>query len=533
MIWNDAFVGKNAQVRGAVLGRRVDVRARASIEVGAVIGDESMVGQGAQVMTGVQVYPYKRIEPAAVVGSSIIWESLGARSLFGDDGISGLVGVDITPEMALKAAQAFGSTLPRASHVIVSRDSSRAARMVKRAMVSGFNSAGCNVRDLRVASPAINRFTSRDTRCVGGVHICQSSLDRNQLEIHFYEQTGLDLSPGMEKKVERLFFRGEFRRAFLAEVGDIIYPPRAIEYYAAGLRHALERRQNDALPHLRVVADLNHGVASLVLPQVSAPWHLELVTLNPFLDAERTQSMQAGEASTDAEELAYSVEMFNADLGVRFDAAGEHMSLVTSSGRLLDGETALLAMADLWCRTDGSGLPLAAQAQATAAMDAVAERHGRKLLRPGRTHRALAGLALDGEIGFAGNTAGGYIFSDFLAAYDAVMSLGMLTHMLAKTGESLDDVVDSLPESHLVFEEVFCPVHRKGAVMRAITEATTELDTDLTEGVKAFTATGWVLVLPHAADPSVLMYAEGSDAKESRQLLDEWRDTVERAIAGE
>ncbi|MDZ4064758.1 MAG: sugar phosphate nucleotidyltransferase, partial [Coriobacteriia bacterium] len=285
VLWNDTFVGKNASVRGAVLCRKVDVRSRASVDVGAVIGDETMIGHDAQVRADVQVYPYKRVEPAAVVTDSLIWESTGSRSIFGEDGISGLIGVDITPELALKAAQAFGSLLPKGTHVVVSRDSSRAARMVKRAMVAGLNSAGCTVRDLRVASSAINRFTTRDTRCVGGVHVCQSTRDAQTLEIHFYEKSGLDIAPWEEKKIERLYFRGEFRRAFLDEVGDIIYPPRAMDYYAAGLTYALERRRVPEGRWLKVVADLNHGVGSIVLPQVSSSWQLDLVSLNPFLDA--------------------------------------------------------------------------------------------------------------------------------------------------------------------------------------------------------------------------------------------------------
>ncbi len=529
VIWSDTFVGKNSTVNGAALCRRVDVRAGARIDAGAVIGDESMIGHGAQIGTGVQIYAYKRVEPAAVVNESIIWENVGSRSLFGDYGIAGLVGVDITPELALKAAQAFGSMLPKGSHTIVSRDSSRAGRMVKRAMVAGLNSSGCNVRDLRVASSAINRFTTRDTRCTGGVHVCQSSRDRQSLEIHFYDKTGLDIAPWEEKKLERSFFRGEFRRAFLAEIGDIIYPPRAIEYYSAGLSHALERRLNEGR-WLKVVADLNFGVASLVLPQVSTAWRLDLISLHPFLDAERTVVSEEW-AGSFIDELRHTIDMFQADVGVRFDALGERITFITPSGRVLDGEVALLAMTDLWCRTDRSGLPVAVPLTATWAVESVAERSGHTVLRPGRSGRALAAATLAGAVGFAGNTSGGYMFADFLAAFDSVMSLGMLCCMLAEVGESLDDVVDGLPDFHKRQASVFCPVHRKGAVMRSVTKASAQHTVDLTEGVRVTFDDGWVLVLPHSSDPSVTLYAEGSDSERADGLLSEWRAIVEAAVA--
>ena len=97
IVWDDCFIGAHSAVRGAVLCRGVDVRSAAHIEQGVVIGDETMVGHGATIGTDVQVYPFKRIDPGAMVTTSIIWESRAVRSLFGDDGISGLVNIDITP----------------------------------------------------------------------------------------------------------------------------------------------------------------------------------------------------------------------------------------------------------------------------------------------------------------------------------------------------------------------------------------------------------------------------------------------------
>ena len=61
---------------------------------------------------------------------------------------------------------------------------------------------------------------TRDSRAVGGVHINASSRDPQTLEIHFYDKTGLDLSAADEKKVERLYFRQEFRRSFFDQMGE-------------------------------------------------------------------------------------------------------------------------------------------------------------------------------------------------------------------------------------------------------------------------------------------------------------------------
>ncbi|MBS3956985.1 MAG: NTP transferase domain-containing protein [Clostridiales bacterium] len=528
IVWSDCFIGRQARVSGAVLCRKVDVRSGAAVEIGSVIGDETSIGQGARVAPHVSVYPLKRIEPAADVTTSIIWESTVTRGLFGQNGVTGVIGADITPEIALWAAQAFGSLLPKGSHVVVSRDGSRAARMLKRAMVAGLNAAACHVRDLRAAAPALTRFTTRDTRCVAGIHVASLAGDPQSVRIEFFDANGLDIAQWEEKKLERLFYRKEFRRAFLEDVGEIAYPPRSLEYYAAGMARAVDGCVPADGPRRTVIADLDHGTASLVLPQVAASWGINLIAFNPFLDAEKTQVSRA--EVEDAGRLRYAVELFGADLGVRFDPSGERVVLITPSGRELDSQTALHAVVDLWCRTDTDGGAVAVPLTASVVIDHIAEKCGREVLRPGMTRRSLATLVHEGVAGLAGAADGGFMFGRFLAAYDAAMSVGMIACMLGRAGVTLDDVVDGLPPFHTREVRVACPAHRKGTVMRIVSTIAAERRTEVSEGIRIAYDDGWALVVPHSREPLVYIWAEGSSAPSAESIIRRWTEIVENAI---
>lgn len=530
VIWSDTFIGKQAEVSGAVLCRHVDVRGNAVISVGAVIGDESVIGQGAHVGTDVQIFPYKRIESQALVNSSLIWESTGVRSLFGDAGVQGLVGVDITPELALKVAEAYGTLLPKGGHVVITRDSTRAARMIKRAMIAGLNAAGIHVRDLRLASPAVSRFTTQKTRCVGGIHISGSMREVQSLEIRFFDSNGLDIGPWEQKKIERLYFREEFRRAFFDEIGDIIYPPRPLEYYAAALNEAMadadfgnERR--------KVVVDMVGGPATIVLPQVSQGWNLNVISLNTFVDSEASSA--PSEVPDDAAilELARAAQLFGADVGVMLDWGAERVRLLTNSGRLLDPDSALHAMVELWCRTRDIDGAIAVPLSASEVVDQIASRHGHAVIRPGRSRRALAAAVLDGRAVFAGSETGGFIFGDFFPAYDGVLSIGMVVRMLAKLGLTLDELVAGLPEFHKAVLAVRCPADRKGAVMRAVTERASGQDADMKEGVRVKYSDGWALVLPHSSEPIVQIWAEARTDSAAASRAEQWQRLVTDAIS--
>ena len=67
-----------------------------------VLGDDCYVGEHAVINPGVKIYPFKTVEAGALVTSSIVWESKGARTLFGRRGVHGLANVDITSEVAVR-----------------------------------------------------------------------------------------------------------------------------------------------------------------------------------------------------------------------------------------------------------------------------------------------------------------------------------------------------------------------------------------------------------------------------------------------
>ena len=105
-------------MRGAVIGRSSSIRQNVRIDEGVVLGDEVFVGADAVISGDVKVYPFKTIEDGAVVNSSIVWESKGSRSLFGRDGVTGLANVDVTPELAVQVAMAYGTTLRKGTTVV-------------------------------------------------------------------------------------------------------------------------------------------------------------------------------------------------------------------------------------------------------------------------------------------------------------------------------------------------------------------------------------------------------------------------------
>ena len=184
-VHNNVYVGVGATLRGCVIGKNTDVMASARIEEGAVVGDECVIESEAYISAGVKVYPFKTIEAGAVVNTSVIWESRGQRTLFGPRGVSGLVNVEITPELCVRLASAYATTLKKGSVVTTSRDVSRAARALKRAVHGALNASAINVVDLEAQPLPVARFETARSECSGGIahahHAWRPAVDRHHL----------------------------------------------------------------------------------------------------------------------------------------------------------------------------------------------------------------------------------------------------------------------------------------------------------------------------------------------------------------
>jgi mannose-1-phosphate guanylyltransferase / phosphomannomutase len=93
-------VGRSALIEGAIVGRTCDIRDHVRIQEGAAIGDEVTIGSESSIAPHVRIYPYKEVETGSQVYENLIWETRASSRLFGKDGVTGLVNVDLTPETA-------------------------------------------------------------------------------------------------------------------------------------------------------------------------------------------------------------------------------------------------------------------------------------------------------------------------------------------------------------------------------------------------------------------------------------------------
>jgi mannose-1-phosphate guanylyltransferase/phosphomannomutase len=181
---------------------------------------------------------------------------------------------------------AYGTTLKKGSTVTVSRDSSRAARMLKRSVMAGLNATGIDVDDLEVTPVPTTRFQIRSQRSQGGISVRLVRDDPQSVVIRFFDDLGIDITESAQRKIERLFYREDYRRVFPGDIGDIGFPPRAIEFYTAALLGVVDVAAV-AERAFKVVVDYSFGTTAFVMPNVLAKLGADVLAVNPYASTRR------------------------------------------------------------------------------------------------------------------------------------------------------------------------------------------------------------------------------------------------------
>ncbi|GHO84557.1 mannose-1-phosphate guanyltransferase [Dictyobacter formicarum] len=525
IVWNNSYIGDRAELRGAIVGSSSNIKSKAVMFEGSVIGDNSIIQDGAIIQPNVKIWPDKEIEAGAVVNTSIIWGSQGRRGLFSRYGVTGLVNVDLTPEFATKLGAAYGGILPKGSVVCLNRDTHRTSRMIKRGINAGLPSAGINVHDINQVPVPVARYFIRTTEAVGGVHVSMSPVDQRVVEIKIFDQNGLDINKTTERKIENLYFREDFRRVYLDEIGaiEVLSNTDVVGHYLEGFNkvvdHEVVRKRK-----FQLVVDYAHGSTVDMLSSILDNLGCEVIVLNSGVE-EGNPSRTPDELNKDMQRLATISSALNTDMGIRIDPSGERISVVDDRGRILDGMKILSVMTSLFLRRHRNGT-VAAPVTAPSALLHIAERYEGNIQHTKVLPHALMTAAGREGVVLVGDGSGRFAFPELHPAFDGMLAIAKLLELLASFNMRLSEVVDDLPAYYMSSARVTCPWEHKGKVMRILSEQYRERRAKPIDGIKIDLGKEWVLVLPDADSPFFHVFAESVSNEQAQALAEKYARVV-------
>jgi len=407
-----------------------------------------------------------------------------ARSYFGTDGVRGVVGEFITPELVEKLGKASALWSGR-GRVFIGRDTRASGRELEEAFARGVASAGGSaVLAGVVPTPAVALL-----RLDLGVVISASHNPPEYNGVKFFDRDGHKLSDAVEEQIEGLL------DAPAPGGGEIDRVGVAVDSY---LEHVLERFGSD-LSGLRIAVDCANGAYSDIAPRAFE----QLGAAVEAIGNEPTgTNINVGCGATDLAALQEVVAGGGFDLGIAFDGDGDRMLAVDENGATVDGDQ-IVAMLALELGID----LVAVTTMTNLGFHRLMEERGVRVITTDVGDRYVL-EALYREGGVLGGEQSGHI----ICLRDHVTGDGLASALLlcgALHGRRLSEAAAVMERYPQRTQNV--PRSARGPLPAALTEQIERINGELH-------GAGRVLVRPSGTEPVVRVLAEAATDQEAESL---------------
>jgi mannose-1-phosphate guanylyltransferase/phosphomannomutase len=383
------------------------------------------------------------------------------------------------------------------------------------------------VYDLEVESIPLNKYSIRFVNANMGIYVQKQPLAGLQfIQIKLFNRHGFQFSPGDEKKIENIFFRGDYPRKDPSEVGEMFYPIHRIESYITDARKYF----NSKLLKERgwnLTVDCLNGAASDVFPNLLNSFGCN-VTLVHGQVREYTSEDEIKKETRKAVENMVEAAKTGKEIGVIIGPHGEYLTIVDETGNIItnDEMSAILSIYYLKYKNEKIiNIPVTS----SRIIDRIAALLGGRVVRTSSKLRSPAGVdeSVCVDELFLKGSSGTYPYIE--KDYDPMITFLKILEFLTLENTPLYKVREDLPRSNLRIVSIPCTIEEKAAIMRNLAEGAGRNGIEMIDGVRIVRPDGWILIMPDAAQPFIHLHAEGDTIEIRDKIIDEFTIKIKKS----
>jgi phosphomannomutase len=429
-------------------------------------------------------------------------------------GVRGVVGDSLTPTLLTRFAQAFG-TYVGARTIVIGRDPRTSGEMVKQAVIAGLLSSGCRIVDIGMCPVPTIQLLVRHHRAHGGIAITASHNPAEWNALKFIGRDGFFLNAGQARELLDIYHQGEYTRVAGADMRDVTEVSGAADLHIETIVDSLgplpARRRK-----LRVVLDACNGAGSLAGPKLLEALGAEVFSIN--VTPNGSFPRLAEPLAENLGDLCAEVKAQQGDIGFAQDMDADRLAVVSEEGVAIGEEyTLLLAALSVLGKSLG---PVVANLSTTSALQKVVKSFGGDLFlsKIGEVNVTDEMKKRSAVLGGEGN--GGVIYPRLNFARDSLVGMALITHLMIETGQTITELVNSLPRFIMIKEKLVCSSDKIAVVLRMLRNEYSKYPIDLRDGVKVELPNGWFLVRGSNTEPIIRVITEGEDETIARSIRD-------------
>jgi phosphoglucosamine mutase len=441
--------------------------------------------------------------------------------LFGTDGIRGIVGENLTAELAYRVGQAVTMVLTEEKGapplITIGMDTRISSDMLEGAMIAGITSVGGDVMPLgTIPTPAVAYLTIK-VEADAGVVISASHNPFEHNGIKVFNGQGYKLPDALEDRVEAKILSDEpmpIKKG--GEIGKRIHGMKNLKYEY--IKHLAGTVQS-GLGGLRVLIDCANGAAAATAPDLFAGFDIEADFIHRKPNGVNI-NLKCG--STHLKSLAAMVTAGEYDLGIAFDGDADRCLMIDETGQVVDGDKTM-AVCGLYMRDQGllTGRTIVGTVMSNLGLHEFCNRNNIRLVCTPVGDRNVLEKMLEFGYRIGGEQSGHTIFTDYATTGDGQLTALQFLQILQRSGKTASQLAAICPSYPQTLVNVDLPNQPglKEGIM-----ASEALGEAVRREEEALGGDGRVLVRPSGTEPLIRVMVEAKTAQQAdacaRRLAD-------------
>jgi phosphomannomutase/phosphoglucomutase len=375
--------------------------------------------------------------------------------------LRGLVGTELSGELALHLGKAYGTYLKREgiTKLVVGRDCRASGEEYSKNLIEGLNWAGADVVDIGMTLVGTFYWSQYYLNRKGGVFVTASHNPPEYNGFKFANDFSETLVSAGMKELLRMVQEEDYEKG--GKTGSKENIDIRDAYFADILKRVpISKKFN-------VLIDASSATAGALAPELLRRAGCNVIERNCKVDSSFPLGIADPTSSIVAGRLAKGVLETKADIGFTYDADGDRIGIADEKGRIIWNDVLVALFAKDVLNTHKNATIMYNLLCSKTVEETIIKSGGKPFMwRVG--HSFLKKKNQEIKAAFIGELSGHFFFSkDFHNHDDGLYATLRLLHYLSESNQSLSEAVDSLPLYISSPEiKIFCSDKEKASVIQ-------------------------------------------------------------------
>jgi len=447
---------------------------------------------------------------------------MSERLIISISGMRGIVGDNLTAEIAENYGRAFGTYL-RAKYsqpvqklsVCIGRDSRPSGPMLLSAIATGLCSVGIDVVDLGIVTTPCVGIMIGELKCCGGVVITASHNPGQYNGIKLLLDNAVAPPAEEAEQIRQNYYNKDFVSVASADCGTMISNDKTDDVH---IRRVLSIVDTDAIAanKFKVVLDSVNGAGGRITQKLLAELGCKVTAMN--CEPTGIFAHTPEPTATNLTGLCEVVKAESAQIGFAQDPDADRLAIVDENGTYI-GEEYTLALAAKYMFSKETG-KAATNLSTSRMIDDIARLAGGEVIRTAVGEANVAAAMMENNCIIGGEGNGGVIDLRIGPIRNSLVGIALVLQLMLDTAKTIGELVADIGSYHIQKEKFPAEPAQAKQILELAQKRFADAEINTIDGCRFDFEDGWLHLRTSNTEPVMRVIAEAKEQRLAQEYID-------------